>query len=47
MEWEQIAGSLADPKTDLARAIDGSANVITASLCTLTKHQPAQVCNAV
>jgi hypothetical protein len=47
MEWEQIAGSLADPTTDMARAIDGSANVITASLCTLTKGQPAQVCNAV
>ena len=46
LEWEQIAGALADPKSDLARAIDGSANVITATLCTLTKGQPAQVCNA-
>lgn len=47
MEWDQIAAALADPKTDLARAIDGSANVLTASLCALTKSRPAQVCNAV
>lgn len=47
MEWEQIAAALADPKSDLARAIDGSANVITGSLCTLTNGEPAQVCDAV
>ena len=46
MEWEQIAAALADPKTQLAQGIDGTANVITASLCTLTNGQPAQVCNA-
>ena len=45
LEWEQIAGALADPKSNLARAIDGSANVITAALCTLTNGQPTQVCN--
>jgi hypothetical protein len=47
LEWEQIAGALADPKSDLARAIDGTANVITSSLCELTNGQPTQVCNAV
>jgi hypothetical protein len=46
LEWEQIAGALADPHSDLARAIDGSANVLTARLCTLTDSQPALVCNA-
>lgn len=46
LEWEQIAAALADPNSDLARGIDGSANVITAKLCTLTEGQPSQVCNA-
>jgi len=44
--WEEIAGALADPETDLARGIDGTANVITAALCTLTNDKPAQVCSA-
>ena len=46
LEWEQIAGSLANPHSDLARAIDGSANVLTADLCTLTNGQPVAVCTA-
>ena len=46
LEWEQISMSLADPKSDLARGIDGSANVLTAALCSLTRQQPANVCTA-
>jgi hypothetical protein len=40
----QIAGKLADPKTAEARAIDGSANTLTAVICKLTAGKPAAVC---
>ncbi|MGF7233737.1 MAG: DUF929 family protein, partial [Frankia sp.] len=42
---EQIAASLADPKNTIAKAIDGTANTITATLCSITKNKPASVCN--
>jgi hypothetical protein len=40
----QIAAALEDPTSDIAKAIDGTANVITAALCQLTKDQPSNVC---
>ena len=43
---EQIAGALADPSTPQAKAILGSANGITAALCTLTGNKPADVCTS-
>lgn len=46
LEWAQIAAALKDPQSDLARAIDGSANVLTARLCQVTSGQPTYVCNA-
>jgi len=46
LEWKQIAGALKDPKSDLARAIDGSANVLTARLCQVTSGQPTNVCDS-
>lgn len=46
LEWEQISAALADPTSPLARGIDGSANVLTAALCTLTGNQPSKVCSA-
>ena len=46
LEWEQISMALADPKSDLAKGIDGSANVLTAALCAVTNQQPANVCTA-
>jgi uncharacterized protein DUF929 len=42
----QIATALADPSSPIAKAVDGSANVITAALCKLTGNQPAGVCTA-
>jgi len=45
LEWEQIAGALGDSKSPLAQSIDGSANVLTAAICTLTGQQPAAVCD--
>jgi hypothetical protein len=41
---EQIAAALADPKSPTAKAIDGTANAITATLCELTGQKPTTVC---
>jgi hypothetical protein len=41
-----IAQDLSNPSSKLAQAILGSANRITATLCSLTHNQPAAVCTA-
>lgn len=43
---QQIAGQLKDPTSAIARAVGGSANVLTAALCDLTGHKPAEVCSS-
>jgi hypothetical protein len=42
----QIAAALSDPTSGIAKAIDGTANVITAAICAITSNQPAAVCTA-
>lgn len=42
---EQIAASLANPTSPVARAVDGAANGVIATLCTLTGGRPANVCH--
>ncbi len=42
----QISGALSDPSSPIAKGVDGTANVITAALCRLTKNNPAPVCTA-
>jgi hypothetical protein len=42
----QIAAALSDSSSPIAKAVDGSANVITAALCTLTGNKPAAVCTS-
>jgi hypothetical protein len=42
----EIATAIADPSTPIAKAVLGSANVITARLCQLTGTQPAAVCSS-
>lgn len=44
--WTQVTGDLLEPETDIAKGIGGSANVITAQICTLTDNNPADVCTA-
>jgi hypothetical protein len=46
MSFDQIANQLADPQSEIAQAIDGTANQITAMVCLVTGNQPAQVCSA-
>lgn len=43
---EQIAAALADPKSDVAKGVDGAANSITAAVCKLTGEKPAAVCTS-
>jgi hypothetical protein len=42
---QQIASALADPTSPVAKAVDGSANVLTAAICQVTNGQPAAVCS--
>ena len=46
MTANDIAGSLKDPSTRVGGLIDGSANWLTAAICTLTHDQPSTVCAA-
>jgi hypothetical protein len=43
---EQIAAALSQPGSPIAKAVDGSANVITAAICDVTKGEPVKVCTA-
>lgn len=42
----QIAGALSNPSSPVAQAIVGTANYLTASICSLTGQKPASVCSA-
>jgi len=44
MNHSQIAVALADPSTPQARAILGTANALTAAICSATGDTPAEVC---
>ena len=42
--WASIASSLKDPNNDVAKAVNGTANFITAAICKTTGNQPSNVC---
>jgi hypothetical protein len=42
--WSQIAAALTQPSSTIAKGILGSANYMTAGICTLTNNQPASAC---
>jgi hypothetical protein len=44
--WASIASSLKDPSNAVAKAVDGTANYITAAICKTTNNQPSNVCTA-
>jgi hypothetical protein len=46
LTWDDIAGKLSDSNSDVAKAILGSANYLTAAICLATNQQPGSVCNA-
>jgi Domain of unknown function (DUF929) len=46
LSWSQIAADLKSPSSQVAKAIDGTANYMTAALCKLTGDQPASACTS-
>jgi hypothetical protein len=42
---DEIAAALADPDDPIARAVIGTANTMTAAICSLTGQQPASACD--
>jgi thiol-disulfide isomerase/thioredoxin len=42
--WSAIATALKDPSSPIAKAIDGTANYLTAPICKLTNNQPSTAC---
>jgi hypothetical protein len=46
LSWATIAADLSNPNSAVAKAIDGTANYITAAICQLTGNQPASACTA-
>lgn len=46
LSWTQIAADMQDPSSQVARDIDGAANVLTAAMCTATNGQPGGVCTS-
>jgi hypothetical protein len=45
MSWQAVADAVLQPGSPQAKAILGSANVITAAICSLTADKPAAVCS--
>jgi hypothetical protein len=43
---QQIAADLSAPKRRVAKAIDGSANQITAAICVMTENKPPRICQS-
>jgi hypothetical protein len=46
MTQEQVAAALSDPASPVAKAVNGTANALTAAICNVTKGSPAAVCDA-
>lgn len=42
----EVSATLSDPSDPITQSIVGSANVITATICTMTDNQPADVCTS-
>lgn len=44
--FDEIVTALQDPSTDIAKAIGGAANYLTAMICELTDGRPTDVCSS-
>jgi len=42
----RIAADLSNPRRTIAKAIDGSANQMTAAICVMTHEKPSRICNS-
>jgi thiol-disulfide isomerase/thioredoxin len=46
LTWAQVATDLQNPSSAVAKAADGTANLITAAICKVTGNQPSSVCTS-
>ena len=46
LSWSTIAGDLSNPDSPVAKAVDGTANNLTAAICSMTGNKPATACTA-
>ena len=46
LSWSQIATDLSNPNSPVAKAVDGTANYMTAAICKMTGNQPASACTS-
>jgi Domain of unknown function (DUF929) len=46
LSWSQIATDLTNSSSAVAKAVDGTANYITAAICKMTGNQPATACTS-
>jgi serine/threonine protein kinase len=46
LSWSTIAADLGNPNSPVAKAVDGTANYLTAAICSMTGNQPAAACTA-
>jgi hypothetical protein len=46
LSWSTVAADLQNPSSTVAQAADGTANYITAAICSMTNNQPATACTA-
>jgi hypothetical protein len=44
LSWSTIAADLSNPNSPVAKAVDGTANYLTAAICSITGNQPASAC---
>ncbi|HEX2646060.1 MAG TPA: DUF929 family protein, partial [Candidatus Dormibacteraeota bacterium] len=45
MQWQDVAVAIQNPDSTQAKAIVGSADLMTAAICKMTGDQPAAVCS--
>jgi hypothetical protein len=46
LDWSQIAAEIEQKDSPIARAVIGSANILTAAICQTTDGQPGEVCQS-
>lgn len=44
LSWQAIANALTDPASPITKGVLGTANYLTAAICTVTNQQPGKVC---
>ena len=46
LSWSQVATDLSSASSPVAKAVDGTANYLTAAICKMTGNQPASACTS-